>query len=278
MRLSDMELFVLDMDGTIYLGGELFPYTKPFLRLLREEGKRFLFFTNNSSRSRTSYLEKLRHMGIDVTEEELLTSGDLMARFLKDERPGQSVYLMGTEDLRRSFENSGIRLLPKTGGENPDTGECPDIALLAYDTELSYEGLLRLTSYVRRGAEYLATHPDFVCPTETGFAPDAGAYAAAVFSMTGKEPRFFGKPSGETAEMIERVTGIPRGKTAYIGDRLYTDVKIGVLHAGMGILVLSGETKREDAEKSETAPTMIFDHIGAIGDSLLSQRGETHGS
>ena len=141
------KLYVLDMDGTIYLGSRLFPETIPFLKRVKEHGKRYIFFTNNSSRSPETYVKRLNGMGIQASREDIVTSGDVMIHFLKTHRPGKKVYLLGTPDLRRSFQEAGI----------PLTEEMPDIVLLGFDTTLTYEKLERACHYIRSGAEFLCT-------------------------------------------------------------------------------------------------------------------------
>ncbi len=252
--LEDKKLFILDMDGTVYLGDRLFPQTLPFLARIREQGKRYLFFTNNASRSPATYLERLRRMGIPVTRRELLTSGDVTIHFLNRHRQGKRVYLVGTPDLRKSFSEAGIRL----------TEDDPDIVLISFDTTLTYEKLEKACRYIREGAEFLSTHPDINCPVEGGFIPDSGAICALVTASTGKKPRYFGKPSKETLDMLVESTGFRKEEMVIIGDRLYTEIAMGVRHGVDAVLVLSGETTEDDVRASDIKPTYIVQDIGAL--------------
>ena len=248
------KLYVLDMDGTIYLGSRLFPETIPFLKRVKEHGKRYIFFTNNSSRSPETYVKRLNGMGIQASREDIVTSGDVMIHFLKTHRPGKKVYLLGTPDLRRSFQEAGI----------PLTEEMPDIVLLGFDTTLTYEKLERACHYIRSGAEFLCTHEDINCPTEYGFMPDAGAMCALITASTGVAPKFTGKPHAEVLEILEAKTGICRQDMVAVGDRLYTDIALGARNGVSSVLVLSGETTMEDLARSEIRPTIVLPNIGSL--------------
>lgn len=258
-----IELYVLDMDGTIYLGNRLFPETLPFLQRVRDHGKKYIFFTNNSSRSPRTYVDRLNGMGIAVTRKDIVTSGDVMVHFLKTHRPGKSVYLVGTPDLEQSFAAEGIPLFKEGTGEQAHT-LIPDIVLLGFDTTLDYHKLDRACHYLRNGAEFLCTHEDINCPTEYGFMPDAGAMCALITASTGVKPRFTGKPHEEVLEILEAKTGIPRSHMAAVGDRLYTDIALGTLNGVTSILVLSGETTPEDLAASSVKPTMVLANIGEL--------------
>ena len=242
------------MDGTIYLGSRLFPETIPFLKRVKEHGKRYIFFTNNSSRSPETYVKRLNGMGIQASRDDIVTSGDVMIHFLKTHRPGKKVYLLGTPDLRRSFQEAGI----------PLTEEMPDIVLLGFDTTLTYEKLERACHYIRSGAEFLCTHEDINCPTEYGFMPDAGAMCALITASTGVAPRFTGKPHAEVLEILEAKTGICRQDMVAVGDRLYTDIALGARNGVSSVLVLSGETTMEDLTRSEIRPTVVLPNIGSL--------------
>ena len=242
------------MDGTIYLGSRLFPETIPFLKRVKEHGKRYIFFTNNSSRSPETYVKRLNGMGIQASREDIVTSGDVMIHFLKTHRPGKKVYLLGTPDLRRSFQEAGI----------PLTEEMPDIVLLGFDTTLTYEKLERACHYIRSGAEFLCTHEDINCPTEYGFMPDAGAMCALITASTGVAPKFTGKPHAEVLEILEAKTGICRQDMVAVGDRLYTDIALGARNGVSSVLVLSGETTMEDLARSEIRPTVVLPNIGSL--------------
>ncbi|MBR4799372.1 MAG: HAD-IIA family hydrolase [Clostridia bacterium] len=251
-QIKNIKLFVLDMDGTIYLGDSVLPGAIEFVQAARASGRRVVFFTNNASRNPQNYVDKLDRMGFCASRSDVVTAGDVTIEFLKRHRPGKKVYLVGTKALERSFIENGIEL-----------SENADIVVTSFDTELTYEKLVIACGLIRGGAEYLCTHPDFNCPTETGFIPDSGSIAALVTASTGVAPKYFGKPYRETADMISELFGTPFNKTAVVGDRLYTDIALGKNNGILSILVLTGETRAEDVNEAN-APDIILDGIGDI--------------
>ncbi|MCI8511768.1 MAG: HAD-IIA family hydrolase [Lachnospiraceae bacterium] len=258
--LKQTELFVLDMDGTFYLDTQILDGSLEFLRQVKRLGKRFVFFTNNSSKSPKTYIEKLERMDCWIDRSQIITSGDVMIRYLKEYYPGKSVFLMGTPDLEENFRESGIRL----------TKDMPDVVVVGFDMTLTYEKLERACTYIRNGAVFLATHLDINCPTKDGFIPDCGTMCAAISLSTGKQPRYVGKPFRETVDMVLRLTGARRENVSFVGDRLYTDVKTGVANGAHGILVLSGETKKEDLAGSDTVPDAVFADLKEMGELLAT--------
>ena len=183
--LKQKKLFIFDMDGTIYLGGKPFDFAIRYIKKLRENGMRVLFFTNNASHTTPFYKEKLSRLGFEPREDEIMTSGDVTLEFLKRYRSGKSVYLVATDELCEEYRTKGISLL--RGDEAR-----ADIVITSFDTSLTSEQLDNACRFVRGGAEYLSTHPDFNCPTEHGFIPDSGAIAAFVTASTGVVPTYFG--------------------------------------------------------------------------------------
>ncbi|MBO5295494.1 MAG: HAD-IIA family hydrolase [Clostridia bacterium] len=262
--LNNKKLYIFDMDGTIYLGNRVFPFAIRFIKNLRKNGKKVLFFTNNASHSPDFYLQKLTRLGFEPTMDEIMTSGDVTIEFLLRHRQGKSVYLVGTDDLVNNFRQRGISLL--NGDE-----EAADIVITSFDTTLTYQKLDNACRLVRGGAEYLSTHPDFNCPTETGFIPDSGAIAAFVTASTGKTPTYFGKPYRETVEMICEATGCKKEEMCIFGDRLYTDIAIGRRHGVTAVLVLSGETQPADVEAAAPAdrPDFMFDSLDNVDQAMF---------
>ena len=246
--LKETELFVLDMDGTFYLDTQILDGSLDFLRQVERLGKRYVFFTNNSSKSPKTYIDKLANMDCYIQRDQIITSGDVMIEYLKEYYPGKTVYLVGTPDLEENFRENGILL----------TKAMPDVVVIGFDLTLTYEKLERACTYIRNGSVFLATHLDINCPTRDGFIPDCGAMCAAISLSTGKQPKYVGKPFKETVDMVLTLTGSEREKISFVGDRLYTDVKTGVANGAHGILVLSGETKPEDLENAETVPDSGF--------------------
>ena len=257
--ISDKKLYIFDMDGTIYLGFDVFPYAIRFIKNLRKSGRKVMFFTNNASHTTEYYVKKLTKLGFEPTPDEIMTSGDVTIEYLKRHRNGKSVYLVGTSELVENFRENGIPML--TGKEDN-----ADIVVTSFDTTLTYEKMDNACRLVRNGAEYLSTHPDFNCPTETGFIPDSGAIAAFVTASTGKVPTYFGKPYKETIEMICEATGLDCSEMCIFGDRLYTDIAVGKRHGVTAVLVLSGETTPEDVDAAAEAdkPDYVFDSLDNV--------------
>lgn len=253
--LEEIRLFVLDLDGTVYLGDRLLPGVPHFLERARETGRRILFFTNNTSRNPQEYIEKLGRMGIVISRQEIMTAGDVTIRFLRHSYPGKSVFLLGVSALRQSFLEAGI----------PLTEESPDLVVAGFDKTLTYERLEKACTFLRRGAEFFATHPDINCPTEAEPIPDCGAICAAITASTGFLPKALGKPAAETVEMVLEATGCRREEIAFVGDRLYTDVACGTKNGAKGLLVLTGETTREDLSHATFTPDGVYESLEEIG-------------
>ncbi len=247
--IKSKKLYIFDMDGTVYLGDRVFPFAVDFILHLRREGKRVLFFTNNASHSPDHYVGKLNRLGFETSRGELLTSGDVTIRYLKKERAGKKVYLVGTPELCGQFEAEHIVL-----------SEDADIVVSSFDTTLTYDKLNTACRLIRNGAEYCSTHPDFNCPVENGFIPDSGAIAAFITASTGVKPVYFGKPYGQTVRAICGITGLKTEDMVVFGDRLYTDIALGKQHGITSVLVLTGETRLPDLERTEEKdrPDFIF--------------------
>ena len=262
--IQEKKLYIFDMDGTIYLGGKPFDFAIEFIKNLRAAGKKVLFFTNNASHTTPFYMQKLSRLGFEAQPDEIMTSGDVTLEFLKRFRAGKSVYLVATDELCEEYREKGINLL--TGDE-----ESADIVITSFDTSLTYKKLDDACRLIRGGAEYLSTHPDMNCPTETGFIPDSGAIAALVTASTGKVPTYFGKPYKETIEMIAEATGYSREEMCIFGDRLYTDIALGKKFGVTSILVLSGETHPADVDAAEIAdkPDFVFPSLYEVNDVMF---------
>ena len=271
--LEKTELFVLDMDGTFYLGDDILEGALDFLDAVKRAGKKYVFFTNNSSTSPELYIEKLKRMNCHATRDMIMTSGDVMIDYLKRNHPGESVYLLGTPALTENVEKAGISLFKSerdavAAAANAICEKVPDVVVVAFDKTLDYEKLSNACVYIMKGAKFLATHLDINCPVKGGFIPDCGAMCAAIELSTGVKPKFVGKPFAETTQMVAGATGVAREKTAFVGDRIYTDVATGVKNGAIGVLVLTGETKLEEVPDSEVQPDVIFDSIGEMGKLL----------
>jgi len=250
--LSRIKAFVLDMDGTVFLSDRLLPGAIELVDYLKYSGIPFLFLTNNSSRHRGQYADKLNRLGLDVDESMIFTSGEATAHFLREHFPHiQRIDLFGTAALEEEFRGNGFTL----------TKEYPQALVLGFDTTLTYEKLWRLCDGVRAGIPYFATHPDINCPLENGVMPDIGAMIAFVAASTGRNPDYvIGKPNPPVVRALVRRLGLPTDQICMVGDRLYTDIALG--QAGLRtVLVLSGETKADDIHQSPFQPDLVVENL-----------------
>lgn len=257
-EISNKRLFLLDLDGTLYIDETLFAGTLPFLSRVREIGGRVLYLTNNSSRGVDKYIEKMARLGITATNDDFLTSTDATVCYIKRNHPGTLFYVAGTASFRAQLESAGIPV--KTDRNHPAIGG----VLLGFDTELTFSKLEDVCILLRRDLPYLATNPDLVCPTWYGSVPDCGSVSAMIRNATGKTPRFIGKPEPDMILLALEKTGYGKADALMIGDRVYTDIAAGV-NAGIDtVLVLSGEGTVADADASETKPTWILPDISFV--------------
>jgi HAD superfamily hydrolase (TIGR01457 family) len=258
-RLAAVRGFLLDMDGTFYLSDRLLEGALRFIEVLHRQGKAFLFLTNNSSKHRRQYADKITRLGLPISEELVLTSGEATARYLQDRHAGASVFLVGTPSLGDEFRQHGFQLVT----------DKPDLLVLGFDTTLTYQKLWSLCNHVRSGLPYIATHPDFNCPTEDGWMPDVGAMIAFVKAATGREPDLVvGKPNRIIVDAAAAKLNLRVEQMAMIGDRLYTDIALGQASGIATVLVLSGESGPEDVEGSPFKPDYTFQDLAGVADWL----------
>jgi 4-nitrophenyl phosphatase len=254
LKLSKVKCFLLDMDGTFYLGNRLLPGALEWIDLLEEHGIGYLFLTNNSSRTRKEYADKIRRLGLNISEEKIFTSGEATAIYLAKQKPGARLYVVGTPALEREFQDHGFIL----------TQDQPDFAVLGFDTTLTYQKIWALTDLISAGVPYIATHPDINCPTENGFMPDIGAMIAMIAASTGKLPDVvIGKPYSPIVDAITEKLKLPVESLCMVGDRLYTDIALG--KTGLTtVLVLSGETHPKDLAQSPFKPDFIMQNLAEL--------------
>ena len=256
--LRSMKLYLFDMDGTLYLGDRLYSFTTELLQTIRQKGGKYLFMTNNSSKSVDDYIKKLHKLGIESTREDFITSSQATAYYLHKYHEGQTLYVCGTESLKAELRMEGF-----TVTENIDEVQC---IVMGFDTELTFQKLHDVSYLLLTKPElpYIATNPDLVCPTEFGSVPDCGSVCIMIENATGKKPVVIGKPSPLMPLLAMERLGIPKEQTCVVGDRIYTDVKSG-LNAGItGILVMSGETTPAILAESEDKPHLVLEDAGEI--------------
>jgi len=259
--LKQKKLFLLDMDGTIYIDTELFDGTLDFLEHIRKSGGRYMFLTNNSSKSVDKYIEKLKSLGIDAVAEDFLTSTNATVLYL-EKKNYKKIYAFGTESFKKQLSDAGFCITDKLEDDI-------DCLCMGFDTELTFQKLEDACILLGRGVDYIATNPDWVCPTWYGYVPDCGSVSEMLFNATKRRPKFIGKPEPDMALVAMEKAGFSSEETVLIGDRLYTDIACGV-NAGIStIFVLSGEGTMEDVEKSDVKPEFIFGVIKDVYNEII---------
>lgn len=261
-NLKQKKCFLLDMDGTIYLGNELIDGAVEFLETLKRKDVSYIFLTNNSSKNKISYVKKLKDMECSVTKEEIFTSGEATIIYLNSIKRGAKIYLMGTPQLEKEFIGAGFDLI---SGRNEE----PDFVVLGFDTTLTYEKIWIGCDYIRSGVKFIATHPDLNCPLEdNNYMPDTGSMIKLFEASTGVSPTVIGKPNSYIIDAIMDKYRFEKKDLVMVGDRLYTDIQVGVNAGITSVLVLSGETTMEDYKRSEIKADYVFPSIKELGDIL----------
>lgn len=250
--------FIIDMDGTFYLDGNIIEGSIDFINKLKASGRDFYFFTNNSSNNVEVCRAKLEKMGFPVDEKRVIISSHVAADYLNRNYKGKNVFLLGNERLTADMAKAGIKLVDSD----------PDIVLLGFDTTLTYQKMWDAVKNIDKGAIYIATHPDMNCPTADGYMPDTGSMIELFAASTGKRPQVLGKPMTATVEYITEMLECKTEELCFIGDRLATDIAIGANHGIPCVLVYSGVTSPEEYEKSDIKATLAVDNLKALAEYL----------
>lgn len=259
--IKNIKLFLFDMDGTLYLGDQLFDFTIELLETIRAKGANYMFMTNNSSKSVVDYIKKLEKLGISATEEDFITSSQATAWYLLKEHPNKRLYVCGTQSLKDELKNYGFEITEDT--------EKTEVIVIGNDTELTFKKLHDISyMLLTRELPYIATNPDYVCPTEFGSVPDCGSFCDMLYNATKKRPIFIGKPEPLMPQLAMEKHNLSGDQTAVIGDRIYTDVKSGINAGTVSILVMSGETTYEILEESADKPDFVLKDCSEITNSL----------
>ena len=260
-RLKKIKLYLFDMDGTLYLGNRLYAFTKDLLQKIYDSGRKYLFVTNNSSKSVDDYIKKLENMGIIAGYEDFVTSSQATAYYLTKHHRGDRLFVCGTQSLKKELAQAGFVII-----EDPDEVDC---IVMGFDTELIFQKLEIVSRLLcTREIPYIATNGDYVCPTEFGSVPDCGSVCDMLFNATGKRPLVIGKPATLIPQLAMEKTGYTSEETALVGDRLYTDIQCGLNAGILSVLVLSGETTQEMLAASEIKPDIVMADGSVIMDML----------
>lgn len=262
-NLKQKKLFLLDMDGTIYLDNVLFEHSLDFLNYVNTINGKYVFLTNNSSKSISDYINKLRKLSIEVDSTNFMTSSQATSLHLMQNYRDRKIYVLGTESLKKELKEDGLDIVD----EFSDDIDC---LLVGFDTDLKYSKLDDACRILTRDVIYLATNPDLVCPTSFGFIPDCGSICNMIETATGKTPEYIGKPKPTMVELAMQANGFTHEETIVIGDRLYTDIACGI-NAGVSTgVVLTGETKSKHLTSTEFKPDYVFENIGQLYKMLLT--------
>lgn len=256
--VRDTKLYLFDMDGTLYLGEQLFDFTRELLAQIRRTGGKYLFLTNNSSKSTTDYVRKMERLGIETTEADFMTSAMATAFYLQKHYPGRKLYVCGTQSFKEELRHAGFEVT-----EDLEQVEC---VVMGFDTELTFKKLEDVCKLLctRKDIPYIASHPDLCCPTEYGSVIDCGSVCIGIKNATGREPVVVGKPQPLMVELAMERAGCTKEETAVLGDRIYTDVMSGLNAGTKGVLVLTGETTREILEQSAVKPSLVLGSAGEL--------------
>ncbi len=266
-KLRNCELFLFDMDGTLYLGDNVYDGAIALMEDLPRLGKQYIYLTNNSSRAGTDYINRLRRLGFPCESENVFTSGMATGMYLTQNYPGARVYLAGTKAFYRELKSYGVRLV---NDENGHTAcDTVDVVVQGFDTELVYEKLERAVHFLRRGAKFIAANPDWVCPMPADeVLPDCGSICALLTASSGVRPEYIGKPNRNMIDVISKMTGIPNEKICAVGDRLYTDIAVAQNAGSVSVLVLSGETDQQMADAAERKPDYVLPSVKELHELL----------
>ena len=261
-KIENIKLFLFDMDGTLYLGSRLYDFTKELLENIKKRGGKYMFMTNNSSKSVNDYIKKLEKMGVESTYDDFMTSSQATSYYLKKNYMGKRLYVCGTESLKEEIRSNGFEIT-----ENLDD---VDVIVMGFDTELTFKKLEDVSKLLllRKDIPYIATNPDYVCPTEFGSVPDCGSVCDMLYNVSKRRPLVIGKPEALMPILAMDKTGYTKEETAVIGDRIYTDIRSGLNAGATTVLVMSGETTYEILESSDIKPDYVMSSAKEILDII----------
>ena len=252
--LKETDAFLFDLDGTVYLDETPIGDVKGTLARLRAMDKRIVYLTNNSSKTEAEYRQKLARIGLWGEGDLVYTSAMATAEHVAASLPHKRVYLLATDAVKEEFSSTV-----------PLVEEAPDVAVLAYDTSLTFAKMKRFNEFLAGGAVFLATHPDAVCPTAGVSMPDVGAFLELFYTSSGRRPDLIvGKPGTAMGEGLERRLGIPRARMCMTGDRMHTDIRFGNNCGMHTVLVLSGETTEETMKNFPDRPDLVLPDVNAL--------------
>lgn len=260
-NLKEKKLFLFDMDGTIYNDDKLFPGVLDLMDNIKKSGGRYVFLTNNSSKSVQVYIERLTKMGIEVDEDNFFTSTQATILYLKNvcHYQNELIYALGTNAFKEELKKQNLNI---TDVYSDDV----KILLVGYDTELDYQKLIDASKLLTKDVLYIATNPDLVCPTSFGFVPDCGSMCYMLYNASKKNPTYIGKPKPEMIKTVLQKFNLQEKDALLIGDRLYTDIASGLNANVDTVCVLTGEATLDDLQVTEFKPKYILDSVDCLNE------------
>ncbi len=279
-KLHNCELFLLDMDGTLYLGDEVFDGAIDFIHTLENTSKKYIYLTNNSSRAGKDYIDRLRRLGFPCEPENVYTSGMATARYLKEKYADRHILVMGTKTFYNELKTAGLKVFTSSMYDDEtlfseDSKAALDkdipVVCVGFDTELVYRDLDLAVHFLRKGSEFIAANPDWVCPMPAGeVLPDCGSICALLTASSGSEPTYIGKPNRNMVDIISSMTGIPNEKICCVGDRVYTDIAVAQNAGSVSVCVLSGESDEKMISEMEQLPDYTLSDVKELASILIS--------
>ena len=263
--LKQKKLWLFDMDGTVYKENRLFDGALELMKVIIENDGRYVFITNNSSKSVVDYIEKVKKLGINVSEDNFFTSSQATILWINKYYPHAKVYCQGTKSLISELEKAGIDVTEKV--------ENVDIVLVGFDMELTTQKVRNTCEILSsQNPVYIATNPDWVCPVSFGFIPDCGSICEMIKNATNKWPKFIGKPEPTMVEFVKGKFGYTSEETVVVGDRLYTDIATGLNANITAICVLTGEATINEIKKEDIKPSFTFKSVKEIYEVICSEK------
>ncbi|WP_297427679.1 HAD-IIA family hydrolase [Clostridium sp.] len=260
--LKDKKLFLLDIDGTIALDTTLIDGTLDFMNHVLSIGGKYIFITNNSTKSIEDYITKFEKFKIKVDETSFVTSSYATALYLRETYKDKKIFVLGTKSFIEELRSFKVNVTE----EQDDDIVC---AVVGFDNELTYKKVEDICELLlTRKIDYIATNPDLVCPTSFGFIPDCGSICEMIGNAVKREPLYIGKPNKAIVEMCLKQTGFTKKETLVIGDRLYTDIACGINGGVDTAVVFTGEATKDDLINTEFKPTYSFDSIKELYEEL----------
>lgn len=267
-KLLACSLYLLDMDGTLYLGDDVFDGAVDFIRTLEKTGRKYIYLTNNSSRAGEDYIVRLRRLGFPCERENVFTSGMATGLYLREHAGEKTVFVVGTKAFHRELKSYGINTAD-AGMTDEQLPANVDTVCVGFDTELVYRDLDLAVRYIRRGAHFIAANPDWVCPMPGGeVLPDCGSICALLTASTGVKPIFIGKPDRNMVDIISHERKVPNEKICCVGDRLYTDIAVAQNAGAVSVCVLSGEADQAMIDKAERKPDYVLKDVKELAGIL----------